>query len=64
MHFEYFPTILDCLEGVQNDKQEVQTDPGLAGGPVRAAAVKCGIHCGRVTFQYSIIRNDLLINTV
>ena len=39
MHFE-------CWEGVQNDKREVQAGPGQAGGPIRAAAVKCGMHCG------------------
>ena len=37
--------ISECWEGVQNDKQEVQADQGQAGGPVPAAAVKCGIHC-------------------
>ena len=31
---------IEYLEGVQNDKQEVQAGPGQAGGPVRAAAVK------------------------
>ena len=46
MHFEYFPAISECWEGVQNDKREVQAGPGQAGGPVQAAAVKCGMHCG------------------
>ena len=49
MHFEYFPAISECWEGVQNDKREVQagpgTSPGQAGGLVQAAAVKCGNHC-------------------
>ena len=34
----------ECWEGVQNDKQEVQAGSGQAGGPVQAAAVKCGMH--------------------
>ena len=46
MHFEYFLVISECWEGVQNDKGEVPAGPGQAGGPVRAAAVKCGMHWG------------------
>ena len=46
MYFEYFPDISECWEYVQNDNQEVQAGPGHAGGPVGAAAVKCGMHCG------------------
>ena len=46
MHFEYFQAISECWEGVQNDKREVQAGPGQAEGPVRAAALRCGIHCG------------------
>ena len=46
MHFEYFPAISECKKGVKNDMVEVQVGPGQAGGPVRAAAVKCGMLCG------------------
>ena len=48
MHFEHFPGISGCREGVQNDKQEIKAGQGQAGGPVRAAAVKCGMHCGPI----------------
>ena len=41
MHFEHFPGISECWEGVQNDKREVQAGPVQAQGPVGAAAVKC-----------------------
>ena len=47
--FSYFRV----LEGVQIDKREVKAGPRQAGGPVRAAAVKCGMHCG----PYCLVQN-------
>ena len=45
MHVEYLPAISECWEGVCNDKQEVQSGIGQAGGPVHAAALKGGTSC-------------------
>ena len=37
MHFQYFPALSECWEGVQNDKRGVQAGPEQSGYPAHAA---------------------------